>query len=60
MTRKLIEAIYYHTALRMPHRWAWCCVFQMRARAYFEVAETPGFTGWPWRWSADDVPGATP
>lgn len=50
MTRPIIEALYYFSALAMPPWFDWQVIYVMRARAYFECNEQAGFVGWPWRW----------
>jgi hypothetical protein len=51
MARKIIESIYYRTAMWMPLRYDWQWAYIGNARAYFEVNKEPGFSGWPWGWS---------
>ena len=53
MIRKLVDWLYFKSAMWMPMAFAWQRQYNMSARMYFENNESPYFRGWPWSWRMD-------
>lgn len=48
--RRVLESIYYASAMLMPLWFGWQWQYVMNARVYFECQAQDDFIGWPWKY----------